>query len=245
MVSTWIRNLFRPAKRAAQALRGRDFFFRPDIQINSIHLGSEHGGWTVPHHLLSPDSIVYSAGIGIDISFDRALINQFGLKIHAFDPTPKSLEWLESQTLPENFHYHPWGFADHDGETRFHIPRNPKHVSCSVVNSQVTVEETISVPVRRIKSIMNELGHDRLDLLKMDIEGAEYTVLSDLLASPLRPTLLLVEFHHRFYSIGAKKTREAVSKLRKEGYRLYAISPTGEELCFIHPTSRPLNNRMA
>ena len=30
---------------------------------------------------------------------------------------------------------------------------------------------------------MGELGHDRIDLLKMDIEGAEYEVIRDVVES--------------------------------------------------------------
>jgi hypothetical protein len=42
--------------------------------------------------------------------------------------------------------------------------------------------------------------------MKMDIEGAEYEVLDGLLSSPIKPTQLLVEFHHRFPGIGLEKT---------------------------------------
>ena len=41
--------------------------------------------------------------------------------------------------------------------------------------------------------------------MKMDIDGAWYEVLDDLPASPIKPTQLLVEFHHRFPGIASKK----------------------------------------
>jgi len=34
-------------------------------------------------------AVVYSLGIGEDISFDLALIEKYGARVHAFDPTPK------------------------------------------------------------------------------------------------------------------------------------------------------------
>ena len=225
--------------RTLKFIGGHDCFFRPDIALDSIHLGSNHGGWNILPDFIAPDSIVYSAGIGIDISFDRELIRRFGVEVHAFDPTPKSIQWLENQELPSGFHYYPWGLADYGGEAQFHIPKNPKHISHSIVQSQATAHEAVTVQVRTIKSIMAELGHDKVDLLKMDIEGAEYSVLSDLLSSALRPSLLLVEFHHRFKSIGGKSTRNAVEKLRAGGYLLYSVSPTGEELCFILQSPSP------
>ena len=42
---------------------------------------------------------------------------------------------------------------------------------------------------------MDELGHDHLDLLKLDIEGAEYEVLDSLAAEGIRSRILCVEFH--------------------------------------------------
>ena len=239
MKNTLIVKLLRPIRRMVQLFRGRDCFFRPDIVLEHTHLGSEHGGWNIPGKLIAPESVVYSVGIGMDISFDMELISQFGVTIHAFDPTPKSIEWLKRQNLPDQFHHHPWGLADYDGEAQFHVPKNPSHVSHSMIGSQVTTQEAVTVQVRTLKSIMAELGHEKLDMLKMDIEGAEYAVLSDLLSSTLRPTLLLVEFHHRFRSIGAKATRNMVEKLKADGYRLYSVSPTGEELCFVLESALP------
>lgn len=239
MKNTLPVKLARLGWRTLKFIAGHDCFFRPDMALDSILLGSDYGGWNIPHSILSPDSVVYSAGIGTDISFDRELIRQFSVEIHAFDPTPKSIQWLESQQLPVGFHYYPWGLANYDGEAQFHIPKNPEHISHSIVQSQVTTHEAVTVQVRTIKSIMAELEHNRVDLLKMDVEGAEYSVLKNLMASSLRPALLLVEFHHRFKSIGAKATRSAVERLRTNGYRLYSVSPTGEELCFIHQSVPP------
>lgn len=68
----------------------------------------------------------------------------------------------------------------------------------------------------------------------MDIEGAEYQVIRELLESNIRPTQILVEFHHRFSGIGVKKTRIAIAQLNKMGYCLFSVSSrTGEEFGFI------------
>lgn len=51
------------------------------------------------------------------------------------------------------------------------------------------------MPVRRLGTIMSELGHTRLDLLKMDIEGAEFAVVRDMLSSRIEVDQLVVEVH--------------------------------------------------
>lgn len=82
---------------------------------------------------------------------------------------------------------------------------------------------------------MSRLGHDRVDLLKMDIEGSEYSVISDIIESKVKVGQILVEFHHRMIgSGGVQSTVKAVAQLRGAGYLLYDISPRGLEFAFVH-----------
>ncbi len=82
-------------------------------------------------------------------------------------------------------------------------------------------------------SVAGKLGHSRIDLLKMDIEGAEYEVLEGLLVSPVKPRQLLIEFHHRFPGIGLKKTVNIIKHLQEVGYKIFAVSETGREVSFV------------
>ena len=49
--------------------------------------------------------------------------------------------------------------------------------------------------VRSIPSLMKELGHDRLEVLKLDNEGAEYEVLDSCLSEEVSIDTLCVEIH--------------------------------------------------
>jgi sensor c-di-GMP phosphodiesterase-like protein len=69
--------------------------------------------------------------------------------------------------------------------------------------------------------------------MKMDIEGTEYEVLDGLLSSSIKPTQLLVEFHHRFPGIGLEKTADIIERLRGAGYKIFAISEIGREVSFL------------
>ena len=95
-----------------------------------------------------------------------------------------------------------------------------------------TQSRAISVPVKKLATIMDELGHDRIDILKMDIEGAEYDVIDDIAHSSIRPQQILVEFHHRFPGVGIAKTKKAIDRIRAMGYGLFSVSKTQEEFCF-------------
>lgn len=52
------------------------------------------------------------------------MIDRFDYNIHAFDPTPKSIEWLRTQDTNEKFKNYAFGLADFDGELSFHAPPN-------------------------------------------------------------------------------------------------------------------------
>jgi hypothetical protein len=103
----------------------------------------------------------------------------------------------------------------------------------TMVATDATRDAAIEVPAYSLSTIVDRLGHDRIDLLKMDIEGAEYEVLDGLLASPVLPTQLLVEFHHRYVEDGFEKTYDIIARLRKAGYRIFAISEVGREVSFL------------
>ena len=223
---------FRHARRTWQVLRGKSLRQPLQIICKKISLGNDGARWCICPGILGPSSIVYSIGVGEEISFDLELIRRFGVSVHAFDPTPRSIEWLAKQSLPGNFVFHPFGIADFDGHARFLPPLNPDHVSHTLVERQ-TPWPVIEVPVCRLSSVMRDLGHERIDLLKMDIEGSEYAVLKDILASRIQVFQLLVEFHHRWPQIGLEKTQQAIRDLNSSGYRIFDVSSCGEEYGFL------------
>ena len=69
---------------------------------------------------------------------------------------------------------------------------------------------------------MRELGHEHIDFLKLDIEGAEYEVLQSVLAGTVAPYVLCVEFHKtngiRSVLDGIRPMVETVRKLNRRGY---------------------------
>jgi len=229
--------LFRKLRRLVNTCLGRDLICSSDIHVRTERLGSEYGGWNIATDKIDASSVVYSFGIGEDVSFDVAMIERFGLTVHAFDPTPKSLKWLETQPLPRNFVLHEYGVAAFDGMASFHPPDNANHVSHTILERESTKHQAIHVPVKRVGTIMGELGHERVDLLKMDIEGAEYQVIEDLCNSNVRPGQVLVEFHHRFPNVTVKATKDAIAQLRSMGYLLFFVSASGREFCFMHGPS--------
>jgi FkbM family methyltransferase len=184
---------------------------------------------------LSASSVVYSLGVGEDISFDLSLIQRFGLSVYAFDPTPRAMAWVSRQDLPEGFHFMPYGIAGFDGLAKFYPPENPAHVSHTILRRSTTSAKAIDVQMRRLKTVMALRGHSRIDVLKMDIEGAEYEVIDDLIVTGIAPRQLLVEVHYgpTFGHITGRHVNRLVKRLNQYGYRIANICAAGKEYCFV------------
>lgn len=184
-----------------------------------VRIGSLYGGWVVPDDL-TPTSICYSAGLGEDASFDLGLIARFGCPVYAFDPTPRAIEYGAKVAEGESrFNFYPYGLWDSETELRFYAPRDPAHVSHSIKNLQKT-DDFLVAPVKRLSAIMKDLGHDRIDLLKLDIEGAEYEVLNSIFEDGLEVGTICVEFDQ---PVPVRQTMRAVRRLRDHGYVIVAI----------------------
>lgn len=179
-------------------------------------LGSHYGGYAVPAEIIRSDWICYCAGLGEDVTFELELIRRFGCTVHAFDPTPQAVAHCAPLAEEEpRFRFHPFALWRADSKQRFFAPKNPRHVSHSLANLQET-DRFLEVECRSVTSLMQQFGHARIDLLKLDVEGAEYAVLEDVLGSGLRPGILCVDFHR---IAGFRELLAAVDNVRAAGYR--------------------------
>ena len=224
---------FRKSKRFLKQVAGQDVWYSPQVKVNTVR----HGDWCFIPDELTSQSIVYSLGVGEDIVLDTELIKKFDLTVEAFDPTPNSIEWIDNTPIPDKFNFHPFGISDQDGVLKLY----PLYVKGKKSRSMFTLDsscssgndECVEIPVKRLGTIMAELNHQAIDILKMDIEGAEYDVIEDMLKSGIEVRQLLVEFHHRFSSIGKQKSKDIIEKLNSHGYRIFFISEKGREYSFV------------
>ena len=154
--------------------------------------GGDYGGWNVPADLIDRDWIVYSFGVGEDVSFDISLIEKHGCTVHAFDPTPKAVAFAGSLSN-RNFRFYPVGIWSSDTVIRLYDPAEPHHVSYSALNLH-RKSTYIEAQVKTLRTLSEELGHDRIDLIKMDVEGAEQVVIPNMIAENILPTVFCVEY---------------------------------------------------
>jgi FkbM family methyltransferase len=220
-------------KRAARAigldrLRERAHWYRLRRLVvvspcpNLVRLGSRYGGYVIPTHLPDPTWVAYCGGIGDDASFELELARRYGCHVIALDPTPSALRYAEQELKSTGVAFLPYGLWSEDGEQRFYEPRQPEHASYSIPDLQETGRFIVAV-CRSLESLMDELAHDRLNLLKLDIEGAEYKVLEPLVENRLRVDVLCVELHP-IPSFDAMPL--CLQRLESVGYRVVHIEHT-------------------
>ncbi|MDA0765593.1 MAG: FkbM family methyltransferase [Verrucomicrobia bacterium] len=198
-------------------------------------LENEWDGWPIPSEGLTEDSLVYSFGIGNDIAWDLEMMERFNLQLHGFDPTPESIAWIKTQDLPKNFQFHDVGLSSEDGHLSVYPPKKPGRFNFTQEKLNYVTEDghkPIKIPVKRLRSIMNELGHEMIDVLKIDIEGSEFEAIPDIFESKCRFDYLLVEIHYHFPQRSFEAGVDLIKRIEKEGFACFYISERGYEFGF-------------
>lgn len=215
-------NMIELLKKLKRVIFGKDFFYTPTIKVPMQRLGSSYGGWWIATDGLKDTPLtVLSFGLGEDISFDLEVLKNYNAKVYGFDPTPKSIKYVESMHMPDGFELYKYALAEKNGFLSFNLPENKDHVSGSL--ESIDSDSIIEVECKSLKAICQEFNIGTIDILKMDIEGSEYKVIQDMVDSKIFPQQILVEYHHFFDSFSNNDTKESIKLLLDNGYGLFHI----------------------
>ncbi len=183
----------------------------------------EKDSWDVFHlmRLVRPGAVILDIGANFGfyaLTFARALARR--TRIIAFEPFPSTFRRLSANIalngLQDVIEAHPVALSDREGRAR--MWSRPDNSGASAVLDEGTIE----VPVTTLDGFTREAGLDRLDLIKIDVEGHEESVMrgaSDVIVR--HHPVLLVEIDppklHR-----ARTSPERVLRLLAElGYGLW------------------------
>jgi FkbM family methyltransferase len=140
----------------------------------------------------------------------------------------KVIEWAATLVTPPEFTFLPYGLWSEDTTMRFYAPARESDASFSIDNIQGTTDY-FEGDCRTVESIMAMCGHTRLDLIKLDIEGAEGPVVDAMLASEIRPTVIAVEFDLPEFPW---KTRARIRRICDAGYDVASVED--RNYVFVH-----------
>ena len=231
------------------------FGLGPQVDVkplkNLVYVGSKHHGYTLPRDFLKKDSLCYCIGAGEDISFDTELKRLYDARVFVFDPTPEGINYFvhlkEWMARGDSIHvegdkdftyrvnpaqlnemtYVERGVWSEKTVLKFYAPTIDNYISHSVYLFKES-GEYINAPVDRMSNFMKEFGHGSVDLVKMEIEGAEYAVLDSIVRDKLDVKVICVEFDEVFLSRGIRymfRIKKSCRQLKKAGYILVHSTP--------------------
>ncbi len=154
--------------------------------------------------------------VGANIGYYSMVAAARGARVHAFEPVPKLFEALqENVALNPGFNIFPhrMALARDTGPTTFFVVDDPENQGLSSLNESAE-GVAITIQAHTLDDFVREQKLQRVDLIKIDVEGAEDQVFQggmDVLGSDAAPDIIF-ECHP-----GA--TSDKV--LRTFGYRIY------------------------
>jgi hypothetical protein len=218
---------------------GTDRVFLFDAVIdakNMIRVGTfaDGGKWISDPQSLKAGALVYSFGAATEISFDAESAGLFGYDVHCFDPTPSVVlafaKCRPGQPVGKGrFWYHAVGLGP--------VSLDPEKAGDLILENEKCQVKTFS-------QLAADLGHDHIDILKIDIEGGEMAALTEILSSGVLAKLsvkqLLVEFH-LWDDEHWSSFVHIISLLRRQGYLIFRkefnpVDTRCAEFCFLGPS---------
>lgn len=202
--------------------------------LNEItNLGDANANWSFLNSKSLKGSTLVSAGVGENISFELDFLEKFNANLVLIDPTVRAINYFNSIIEKEKYK----SFLDkityidkalwiNNDNLLFYSPFNPEDVSMSLIQSQVgtSVESAIVVDTISFNNLLTkfDLNNNKFKMIKLDIEGAEYQVLMDILKWKVKPEQILVEFDFMRSSLIVSRflLRKLNSRLNEAGYYL-------------------------
>jgi FkbM family methyltransferase len=103
--------------------------------------------------------------------------------VHAFEPWGDMFDHLHANVMVNGFrqvYAHRLALADWDGQARLFIPRAHEWTNASLIKGFVPSDGYEWVPTMRFDAFCALHAVDRVDLIKLDVEGAELCVLEGM-----------------------------------------------------------------
>lgn len=119
------------------------------------------------------------------------------------------------------------GAPEQRGRARFSVAAGNDGLSGLAPNEGVVVERTEEVEIRTLDDVLAEAGNPKLDLVSLDVEGAELQVLLGFDLARHRPAILLVEDHLQSLAVHRHLVRRGYRLVKRTGLNNWYI-PKGQ-----------------
>lgn len=167
---------------------------------------------------LDSRSIVLDAGAYTG-EWAQEIMDRYNPTIHAFEPDPRNYKTLAKKSLADpRFVSHNFGLGDKHETVRMSL----EHMGSSMFSNTGEKQGVPSaeVEIRDICEIWKTLSYDRIDLMKINIEGAEFPLLERMIEANLlkKVDCFLIQFHE--WHPGAYGRRKIIREALRESHKL-------------------------
>lgn len=186
--------------------------------IETIHWHTLH-----PRYL-GPESAVIDLGANYG-QFTRAITERFGCRCVAVEPAPEPYAAIPDSPRITKLQV---AVSDKSGVMPLHVAS--ESVASSLYRKENTHTETINVPVLSFPDLLGQLGWSRVDLLKIDIEGAEIGMLAACPDEVLgQVAQISVEFHDFCAITPPADVQRTLARLHGLGFFSVRMSRVGHQ----------------
>lgn len=169
--------------------------------------------------------VVYSFGIGNDITFDKAAADLYDVPIHMYDPTPGVAVFMEQFKDDKRLKFTQEGVFTEETEIKLYTSDVPGKLNSSLYPIHGKNGNYVMVRCRPLEDFVKANGHDHIDILKMDVEGVADDVLLHMIdKTDIRPKQIVAEFEVKQIEnpiTYLPKLITLMSKLMDNGYKIY------------------------
>lgn len=164
--------------------------------------------------------------VGANVGFYTLLFSRLASKgeVHAFEPVESSWHILSTNVLVNNLTnvtVNRAAVGNCDAEVEFTLAADPTY-SSFVDTERRTAAARIKVPVASVDSYIAKRCLPRIDCMKIDVEGAEYKVLTGaaglLSDAQRRPRLVMLELHDPMLQRQGSSIDQVVQQMAAYGY---------------------------
>lgn len=195
-----------------------------------IH-GYEHEkDYMISHKLLREGDVVLDIGANMGIwSMVPAAKFRDRFLVHAFEPVPavyrRLVDNIAANHLEALYRTYNFALSDKTGKIAFQTDSRNSGKGF-IADSAIESADVIEVEVRKLSDVRREFGIDRVDYVKIDVEGAEMQVLLgdvELFSSPDAP-IIFIEIIDKLQRRFGHSADELIRSLESWGYQLFYLN---------------------
>jgi FkbM family methyltransferase len=171
---------------------------------------------------LENQDLVLDIGANVGL-WTKYILSKGAGKVYCFEPNLKAIDHLKS-TLKEDTNTHVIEKAVYKEKAtlQFHIDDANSLVSSLI--PEPGKSPSYNVDAITLEDAINLTGHQNIDLVKIDIEGAEFEIIENLSREISdRINSFLIEFHDFYFDNGMHKVDSLEQKLKDLGFTTYRL----------------------